>query len=166
MSLPSEWIDRIFARLSLTYGHHFTGRWSGLDLDAVKADWGRELARYADRPKAIRYALENLPADNAPNALQFRALCAAMPNDTPIALPAPSPEGIKRIAEVMGSAPVGMASTAALIERHRAAVAAGTATAAQREWLRDVCRTQAAESSSPLDFAPVPRESLPPGMRA
>ena len=80
MSLPNNWVDRIFAKLTLVYGTDFTRRWEGLDVDDVKADWARELAMYQQAPAAIAYALENLPENKPPNVLQFRALCRAAPN--------------------------------------------------------------------------------------
>jgi hypothetical protein len=86
MALPSSWVDRIFDKLTLTYGHLFLGRWSGLDMQQVKADWAHELEPLRNSPHAIRYALENLPTE-PPTVLQFRALCGKAPQ--PRALPAP-----------------------------------------------------------------------------
>lgn len=80
MSLPNNWVDRIFAKLTLVYGTDFTRRWEGLNVDDVKADWARELAMYQQAPASITYALENLPENKPPNVLQFRALCRAAPN--------------------------------------------------------------------------------------
>lgn len=170
MSLPAAWVDRIFERLTLVYGHQFLGRWSGLDLDAVKADWGRELSAYQQSPQALAYALDNLPAGEPPNVLQFRALCARRPVDAP-KLSAPDPAGIKRIASAIAA---GMPREVPLTQRAkecldnlRAKVKAGAASPAQRDFLRraeaGLGLTESAEDIG--DFQPVPREVWPDAMR-
>jgi hypothetical protein len=98
-------IERLFARLSATYGRDFMGRWEGLDGDAVKASWAHELSGYnaALKPHPelvdnaallhpIAWALENLP-ERAPNVIEFRALCRRAPAaDVPrLAAPAADP---------------------------------------------------------------------------
>lgn len=75
MSLPAAWIDRIFNKLTMAYGHDFLRRWEGLDMDAVKADWAHELGGFVLQPARITYALENIPSDRPPTARQFRVLC-------------------------------------------------------------------------------------------
>lgn len=89
MSLPAAWVDRLFAKLTLTYGQRFLGLYAGLDLQAVKDDWGATLAVFAQNPDAIRHGIENLPCDQPPNALQFRDICRRRPDAAPKALPAP-----------------------------------------------------------------------------
>lgn len=97
--LPAAWVERIFTRLAVIYGHAFLGRWSGLDLAAVKESWGEELAGLAGRPDAIAYGLENLPAE-APTVLQFRELCRPalreerQPHVPQLEAPAASPERV------------------------------------------------------------------------
>jgi hypothetical protein len=102
MSLPAAWVDRIFDKLTLAYGHDFLRKWEGLDMGAVKADWGQELGGYTLNPGALRYALDHLPADKAPNAKQFRGLCMNRPDQKPALLPAPitapSPDVVEKIA--------------------------------------------------------------------
>jgi hypothetical protein len=91
MSLPEAWVDRIFTKLSLVYGHQFLSRWDGLAIADVKADWGHELARFQQNPGAISYALEHLPAGKAPTVLEFRAICNSPQAPEPervLALPA------------------------------------------------------------------------------
>lgn len=90
MSLPAAWVDRIFEKLSVAYGHDFLRRWEGMDIALVKADWAHELAGYAAMPYAIRYAMENLPMDKPPTARSFRSLCNAVPVAVNLGLPAPS----------------------------------------------------------------------------
>jgi hypothetical protein len=87
MSLPSAWVDRIFSKLTVAYGHRFLGLYSGIDLDAVKADWAEELTSFQQAPNAVRFALENLPSDHPPNVFQFRDLCRQAPQYAPQKLP-------------------------------------------------------------------------------
>lgn len=87
-SLPPAWVDALFSRLATRYGRPFYAMWDGLEIDAVKADWAEVLGGFHDKPEAIAYALENLPIDKAPNALQFRDFCRRSPDNTP-KLPAP-----------------------------------------------------------------------------
>lgn len=89
MSLPSAWTERIFAKLAITYGQRFLGLYAGLDLEAVKANWGYELRGYAQSPDAIRHALDHLPDDKPPTVLEFRALCRRSPAQEAKHLPAP-----------------------------------------------------------------------------
>jgi len=92
MALPSSWVDRIFDKLTLVYGHHFLGRWSGLDLDKVKADWGHELDGFERVPEGIKHALSHLPPGEPPTVLQFRELCRRAPAPEYKALPLPKPD--------------------------------------------------------------------------
>ena len=57
MGMPSAWIDRIFDKLTLTYGQAFLNRWKDLDLNAVKSDWMHELDGMERHPEAIAFAL-------------------------------------------------------------------------------------------------------------
>lgn len=90
MSLPESWVDRIFAKLTLVYGHQFLSRWDGLSIADVKADWAHELDGYQNNPQAIAFALSNLPPSRAPNVLEFRELCFRAPRSLERALPPPS----------------------------------------------------------------------------
>lgn len=92
MSLPSAWVDRIFAKLTVAYGHRFLSMYSGVDLNLVKADWAEELAGFQQSPNAISHALGILPSDNPPNVFQFRDLCRKAPQYLPKALPEPPPD--------------------------------------------------------------------------
>lgn len=90
MALPTSWVDKIFEKLALTYGHQFMDRWRGMKVQDVKTDWAGELAGFHDHPEAIAYALANLPADRPPTVLQFRDICRQAPRQELAALPAPS----------------------------------------------------------------------------
>ena len=89
MSLPSSWTDRIFAKLTVTYGQRFLGLYAGVDLQAVKDDWGHELRGYAQSADAIKHALSILPAEKPPNVLEFRQLCRSAPQYVQPQLPGP-----------------------------------------------------------------------------
>jgi hypothetical protein len=89
MSLPLPWVEKIFAKLVLVYGHDFLRRWDGLDLDQVKADWAHELSRFQQNADAIAWGLQHLPAGQPPTVIEFRALCNKRPEQTSIPLPAP-----------------------------------------------------------------------------
>lgn len=92
MPLPSSWVDQIFMKLTVAYGHRFLSQYSGIDLELVKADWAEELAGFQQSPSAIKHALSVLPSDNPPNVFQFRDLCRKAPQYLPKALPSPPPD--------------------------------------------------------------------------
>jgi hypothetical protein len=99
-TFSAEWVDAIFARLSLAYGQRFTAQWEGLNPEHVKASWRRELQGITSR--GIAYALGHLPGDFPPNAMQFKALCVGAParNDPVRTLldgPAPTPASVARL---------------------------------------------------------------------
>jgi hypothetical protein len=79
MSLPLPWVDRIFDKLTLTYGQAFLARWRDLDLNAVKSDWCYELSAMERAPNAIAFALANLP-DRPPSVMDFKTLCRQAPS--------------------------------------------------------------------------------------
>ena len=104
--LPADrLLELIFAKLSLVYGRDFIGRWEGLDIGEVKADWRRELDAVLQHPQAVKYALQNLPPDRPPNVLQFRALCYGRPEPMFVALPRPTPSEAdrQRVREMLGA---------------------------------------------------------------
>lgn len=94
MSLPIAWIDRIFERLTLRYGRDFLGRWEGIPIADVKADWANVLGGFFTQPLAIAWTLDNLPDSKPPTAQEFRALCRKSPpvDDDPKKLAAPEPK--------------------------------------------------------------------------
>jgi hypothetical protein len=111
MSLPEHWVDKLFSKLSATYGQSFLRQYDGVDPADVKAEWGEVLSRFQQSPDAIRYGLDNLPPDRAPNPLQFRDLCRRAPDaafSKPEALPAPESTPV---------APEVIAATKAAFER-------------------------------------------------
>lgn len=81
MPLPALWVDRIFDKLTLTYGQAFLRRWQDIDLNAVKSDWSHELGGFEQHPKAIAWALQNLPPEKPPTVLEFRAIARRAPEE-------------------------------------------------------------------------------------
>ena len=167
MSLQDSWVDKIFSKLSITYGRDFLARWEGLDLADVKADWSEELAGLSAHPDRIRFALENLPA-KPPTVLEFRMLAFTMPIVAMPALHAPDPVGLKRVADSMAAGQSVSETPSEWMARLWDEVLAGTASSAR------VRHYRIAESNGYYgnllqadggDFTPIPAESLPPGMR-
>lgn len=78
MSLPAAWTDRIFEKLTITYGRDFLSRWEGMDLNAVKSDWASELSGLFRHPSSIAWALDHLP-EKPPTVVQFRRIANEMP---------------------------------------------------------------------------------------
>lgn len=109
MSLPAEWIDRIFTKLTLAYGRDFLSRWEGVALADVKADWAHELAGYQYAPEVIAFVLEHLPAGKPPTVYDFRLMCTNAPRKTENQLeyradPARVAEQIKKLKEARKAA--------------------------------------------------------------
>ncbi len=103
MSLPSKAIDRLFDRLTATYGNEWINRWQGLDGQAVKSLWAHELSAYTNRLEALAWALENLPP-RAPNVIEFKHLCRQAPAPEAPRLPEPKadPERLKQELSKLG----------------------------------------------------------------
>lgn len=89
MPLPSAWVEKLFRKLSATYGQAFLRQYDGVPMDDVKANWAGELACYQQNPQAIARGLDRLPVDRAPTVLQFRELCRGQAEHETLALPAP-----------------------------------------------------------------------------
>jgi hypothetical protein len=96
MSLPAAWTDKIFEKLTVTYGRDFLSRWEGMDLNAVKSDWAHELSGLFRQPSSIAWALDHLP-EKPPTVVQFRRIANEMPAPTEPRLEY-EPAGMERIA--------------------------------------------------------------------
>lgn len=127
MALPLPWVDRIFDKLTLVYGQSFLRRWQDIDLNAVKSDWCHELDGFENHPKAIAYALQNLPADKPPTVLEFRAMARRAPADEVPRLPEPKADPSRIAAELAKLAPMrkrtyvdGRAWARRILARHEA----------------------------------------------
>lgn len=101
MSLPSKAVDRLFDRLTATYGRAFTDIYAGLDLNAVKSAWAHELDGFGTESgmRSLAWALENLP-ERAPNAVQFRNLARQAPAPQAPRLPEPKADPARLRAEL------------------------------------------------------------------
>lgn len=136
MPLPDFWIDRLFERLTLSYGVAFDAQYRDLDLTIVKANWANELSGCSG--DAIAHALEHMPTDKPPNVLQFRALCRNAPVKCPPALPAPKadPERVEQAIAKVAAKPLPTLSPARLcIENIEAAANRKLLTPGQRHVL-------------------------------
>ena len=81
MTLPLKAIERLFDRLTLTYGRAFMAQWEGMpagQLSNLKTLWADELSIFSGRLESVAWALENLPA-RAPNIVEFKNLCKSAP---------------------------------------------------------------------------------------
>lgn len=96
MSLPAAWVDKIFEKMTLTYGRDFLGRWEGLDENTVKSDWAHELSSLFQNPSCIAYTLQHLP-ERPPTVIEFRKIARGMP-DAPALPVVHNPAGMERIA--------------------------------------------------------------------
>ena len=106
MSLPLPWVDRIFDKLTLVYGQSFLRRWSDIDLNAVKSDWAHELAGFEHHPKAIAWALQNLPTDKPPTVLDFKFIARRAPPEELPRLEAPKADPERVAAELAKLVPI------------------------------------------------------------
>lgn len=77
--LPPEWVERIFAKLTVRYGTSFRARYAGVAEQDLRDDWAEQLAGFRGHADAIAYALDHLPAERAPNVAEFKALCNQAP---------------------------------------------------------------------------------------
>ena len=100
MSLPLLWVDKIFEKLTLTYGQQFLARWRDVDLELVKMDWARELGGFEQKPEAIAYALQNLDDDKPPTVLVFRTIALRSPAAVQARLPEPAADPERMAAEL------------------------------------------------------------------
>lgn len=178
MRLPDSWVDELFGRLSVRYGTAFLAQYRDVDIAAVKADWAAVLGWFGDKPRCIAQALEWLPADKAPNAMQFKAMAleAARMIDRHAALPAPPhgrppPPEVRKLLEGALSLPNNATPNQRLLERLRRirdsgepmSVAQRHALAAAEDFERHGAGPAVADGGS---FRPIPRELWPASMQA
>jgi hypothetical protein len=96
MSLSLQAVERLFDRLTATYGRQLLSMYEWLDVNAVKTVWAHELGGFESNLHAVAWALENLPA-RAPNAIEFRFLCrlAPSPKVQQLTEPAANPQRLR-----------------------------------------------------------------------
>lgn len=117
MSLPLQAVDRLFDRLTATYGRQFLNMYEGMNSNAIKTIWAHELGGYTQRMGDIAWALENLP-ERAPNAIEFRNLCRKAPTPDNIPLPAPPADPGRVRAELAKLRPMVAAAASAGANRN------------------------------------------------
>lgn len=99
MSLPDNWVDKIFMKLSVTFGRDFLMRWEGVPLPDVKRDWAHELSGFQQNPGAIAHGLEHcVTLAKPPTVHEFKAACLRRPNPAPVALLDAPPADPQRVA--------------------------------------------------------------------
>lgn len=146
MPLSDQAVNRLFDRLTATYGRDFTGRWEGLDAKAVKSSWAHELEACGQCLHVIAWALENLP-EKPPNVIEFRALCRRAPATELPRLEAPPADPARLAAELTKLRSVRDAS-----------VGAGTARGGWAQAI--VARVQAGDRSVTPGVADMARSAL------
>lgn len=173
-TLPDSSINRIFSEMVLTYGSDWMMKWEGLDIDALRKQWAKDLGGFVNRLDAIEFALEHLPVDRPPNSLQFRVICMAAPApDVPVQpqLPAMPPQkaDISRLKAELGRLKTLQAETAktprAWAKRLRDQ---RNLSHAQQQMVQTALSTDDPRNSHKPqigDFNPIPPEALPPAMR-
>jgi hypothetical protein len=126
MSLPLPVINRLFDRLSATYGRDFISRWDGLDANTVKSAWAYELSGVSGQLDSLAWALENLP-ERAPNLIEFRNLCRKSPRvdaprlESPKADPVLAAMILAKLRAIVAPSPLGMKAWARRLKaRHEA----------------------------------------------
>jgi hypothetical protein len=66
--------------MAITYGTLFFDKWRDVAPEMLKAAWAEELAGFADRPDAIKYALDLMLESKFPPSLpEFLADCRRAP---------------------------------------------------------------------------------------
>lgn len=86
--LPTQWIERLFARFEGMYGAKFHDAWRGTDLANVKAVWAEDLAGFATKPECIKAALDMCRDSGSPwppSSPEFLQMCRTAANRLPIA---------------------------------------------------------------------------------
>lgn len=107
-SLPDRWVQNIWTELRANYG----ARWDrmypvppvppGTDpaqhaiehIASVQRIWAKKLGRFQGNPNAIRFALDNLPAD-PPDLPKFESMCNRRPDKPAPQLEAPKADPVR-----------------------------------------------------------------------
>jgi hypothetical protein len=98
-------IDRLFKRLSATYGAAWDRSLGESPINDVKTVWAHELSVYANSLHRIAWALENLP-ERCPNVIEFKKLCYSAPSPEALQLPEPKANPARVAAELAKLAPL------------------------------------------------------------
>jgi hypothetical protein len=147
MSLSVKVIDRLFERLSATYGATWAHQWDAVPMNDVKSAWAHELSGYEGRLDALAWALENLP-ERCPNVIVFKNLCRQAPAVVVERLPEPKADPERIRAEL------------AKLGHHRAARGARANEIDHKGWARRiVARHDVGEKVRPYSLR-IAREAL------
>jgi hypothetical protein len=100
-------IDRLFERLSMTYGIAWDNSIGSAPLNEIKTFWMNQLSGFMQSKEsmmAISWALNNLP-ERPPNLIQFKNLCYQAPAVEKPQLPSPpaDPERVKQELAKLGA---------------------------------------------------------------
>lgn len=124
-ALPDTWVERIFDHMAALYGSKFADLWRNTDAEKVKSMWAFRLGGFADKPQAIKSALDALDDRPFPPTLpEFIALCrqaaSRMGSDTKALPYKPTAEDIERQREManVASAAVSVAKVKDGIDQH------------------------------------------------
>lgn len=98
-------IDRLFHRLSTTYGADWDRSLGQVPIADAKTVWAHELSVFKNSLHRIAWALENLP-ERCPNVIEFRALCRRAPASELPALPEPKADKARVAAELAKLVPI------------------------------------------------------------
>jgi len=93
-------IDRLFKRLSATYGAEWDRSLGATPEIDAKSVWGHELEQFKSSLHRVAWALENLP-ERCPNVIAFKNLCRSAPAPDELALPAPKADPARVAAELV-----------------------------------------------------------------
>ena len=93
-------IDRLFERLSMTYGIAWDNSIGSAPLNEIKTFWMNQLSSFMQSKESmmsISWALNHLP-ERPPNLVQFKNLCYQAPTVEKPQLPSPpaDPERVKQ----------------------------------------------------------------------
>jgi hypothetical protein len=100
-------IDRLFERLSMTYGIAWDNSIGSAPLNEIKTFWMNQLSGFMQSKEsmmAISWALNHLP-ERPPNLVQFKNLCYQAPAVERPQLPSPpaDPERVKQELAKLGA---------------------------------------------------------------
>jgi len=168
MPLNLRFVKEIHARLAIRYGSSWTGKWAGVDMADLEADWADQLDGM--QPANIRKALESLPLEFPPTAPAFRALGVIAEEHKPAPqLPPPDQVGMKRIASELQAARIDMPTPSGWMQQLRRDVEAGTAGRARKEHYRIAVENGyygGATVEQIGGFNPIPRDRWPEAMQS
>ena len=105
MSLPLQAVDRLFQRLSATYGASWDRSLGQSPIGDVKSAWAHELAGFCNRLDCLAWALEHLP-ERCPNVIEFRNLARKAPEPETPRLPEPPADPVRLRAELAKLQPI------------------------------------------------------------